>query len=378
MTTRKGPGTGRMGTARRPAARSARATPGPDAARADAELPAPGKATINDIARLAKVSKKTVSRVLNQSPFVRDETRAKISAMIEKLGFVPDPQARGLAFRRSFLIGMVYDNPNAQYIVSMQEGALDALRGSGYELVVHPCDRKSDDLVAGVRRFVTQQKLHGVVILPPVSENQALAAMLDEVGCRFVRIASAAVDEPGRMIMSDDRAATVEVAHYLESLGHRQIAMITGPKNFRSTLERREGFLGALARRGIKVPANRVLEGGYTFESGVACAERLLALSPRPTAIFASNDEMAAGVYKTAYRLGLEIPRDLSIVGFDDTPIAARVWPSLTTVRLPIREIGRSAATLLIADAEKAESMSRASGMVMPHLVVRDSCQPPR
>lgn len=340
--------------------------------------PAQGNATINDIARLARVSKKTVSRVLNRSPYVREETRSRIEAVMAKIGYVPNPQARALAFRRSFLIGMVYDNPNAQYIVSMQEGALDALRDSGFELVVHPCDRKSSELVAGVRRFVTQQKLHGVIVLPPVSENQALAAMLDEVGCRFVRIASAAVDEPGRMIMSDDRAACVEVANYIESLGHKRIAMITGPQNFRSSKERREGFVGALAKRGIRLRDTAFAEGGYTFESGVACAERLLAATPRPTAIFAGNDEMAAGVYKTAYRLGLSIPGDLSIVGFDDTPIAARLWPALTTVRLPIREIGRNAASLLLAEPEQALATARAAGPVAPHLVIRESCQPPR
>src|SRR5690242_7654013 len=124
--------------------------------------------TINDIARLANVSKKTVSRVINQSPFVKDETRAKIDAVIQQIGYAPDPQARGLAFRRSFLIGLVYDNPNAQYIVNAQEGVLDALRGSEFELVVHPCDRLSEDFVAGVRRFVERQKLHGVILLPPV------------------------------------------------------------------------------------------------------------------------------------------------------------------------------------------------------------------
>src|SRR5687767_1506233 len=132
------------------------------------------RATINDIARLASVSKKTVSRVINQSPFVKEETRAKIDAVIREIGYQPDPQARGLAFRRSFLIGLVYDNPNAQYIVNIQDGALDALRGSGFELVVHPCDRRSEDFVPGVRRFVERQKLHGVILLPPVSEDQNL------------------------------------------------------------------------------------------------------------------------------------------------------------------------------------------------------------
>jgi len=136
------------------------------------------RATINDIARLAGVSKKTVSRVINQSPFVKGETRARIDAVIQQIGYTPDPQARGLAFRRSFLIGMVYDNPNAQYIVNSQEGVLDALRGSGFELVVHPCDRLSEDFIQGVRRFVERQKLHGVILLPPISEDQALARTL--------------------------------------------------------------------------------------------------------------------------------------------------------------------------------------------------------
>jgi len=137
-----------------------------------------GGGTINDIARLAGVSKKTVSRVINRSPLVQQETREKIEALIREVGYVPDPMARGLAFRKSFLIGMVYDNPNAQYIVNMQEGALASLRGSGFELVVHPCDSKSEDYIAGVRHFVVQQRLYGVILVPRVSEDSALVEML--------------------------------------------------------------------------------------------------------------------------------------------------------------------------------------------------------
>ena len=139
----------------------------------------PGRnATINDIARLASVSKKTVSRVINQSPLVQEETRARIQAVIDKFGYVPDPQARGLAFRKSFLIGLVYDNPNAQYIVNLMEGVLDAVRNTEYEVVVHPCDRKKPDFIAGVRRFVERQKLRGAILLPPISENDELTRAL--------------------------------------------------------------------------------------------------------------------------------------------------------------------------------------------------------
>ncbi len=333
----------------------------------------PGQATINDIARVAGVSKKTVSRVLNRSPLVKPETRDKVSALMRELDYVPDPQARALAFRRSFLIGMVYDNPNAQYIVNMQHGALEALRGSGYELVVHPCDSRSAQYIAGVREFVKQQRLHGVILVPRVSEDEELVEMLEELGCRYARIAAIPLGGQ-RMIATNDRQGAIEAANYLESLGHRRIALVTGPRRYLSARERGAGFLEALAKRGIEVPPQQVVEGGYTFESGVAAAETLLARSPRPTAIFALNDEMAAGIFKTAHRMGIAVPEQLSIVGFDDSPLASRLWPSLTSVRLPIHEMGLNAAALLLAP----DDAPRAPPLVTPHLVVRESCGPPR
>lgn len=332
------------------------------------------KTTINEIARLAGVSKKTVSRVINRSPLVREDTRLKVETLMRDVGYVPDPMARALAFRRSFLIGMVYDNPNAEYIVNMQNGALDSLRGTGYELVVHPCDSKNADYIEGVRRFILQHKLYGVFLVPRVSEDQELVDMLVENDCRYARIAAISLDEDTKMITTNDRKGAVEVAKYLESLGHKNIAMITGPHRYLSTRERGGGFLETLANRGLKVPAEYILEGGYTFESGVACAERLLALNPRPTAIFTLNDEMAAGVYKAAHKIGLSVPEDVSVVGFDDSPIASRLWPSLSTVRLPIRDMGLHAAAMLLADAAKPAS----APVITPHLVIRESCQPPK
>lgn len=347
----------------------------PAATRSAAAAERPRSVTINDIARIAGVSKKTVSRVINRSPLVQADTRARIEAVMQRYRYVPDPQARGLAFRRSFLIGLVYDNPNAQYIVNMMEGALDGLRDSEYELVVHPCDRTSAALIPGVQRFVVRQKLRGVILLPPVSENDELTRALDEVGCAYVRVSYAPLDEPSRMLISNDRQAVGEVARYLVSLGHRRIGYVTGPQGFLSARERREGFLEALERRGLRVPPELIVQGGYTYESGLAGGETLLGRSPRPTAIFASNDEMAAGVYRAADRLGLSVPGDLSIVGFDDGPIAARLLPPLTTVRLPIRDIGRLAAIKLThPDAGGADVHS----LIVPHLVVRDSCAPPR
>jgi LacI family transcriptional regulator len=179
------------------------------------------------------------------------------------------------------------------------------------------------------------------------------------------------------MIVSNDREATGEVAKYLESLGHQRIGVIAGPTQYRSAHERLGGFQAVLQQRGVSLPADYIVEGAYTFDSGVVCAEALLARNPRPTAIFACNDEMAAGVYKAAYRLGVRIPEELSVVGFDDSPLASRLWPSLTTVRLPIRDMGRLAAAKLLPSTTRDQADKASMSLVVPHLIVRDSSRPP-
>lgn len=334
------------------------------------------KPTINDVARLAGVSKKTVSRVINQSPFVKEETREKINAIIAEIGFSPDPQARGLAFRRSFLIGLVYDNPNPQYVVNMQLGMLDAMRGSGYELVVHPCNRGNPTFLADFRRFIERQKLSGVVLTPSVSEDDRVKAILDEVGCGYIRIASVPVDEPAHIIVSNDRLGGRAAARHLAELGHTRIGFISGPSTFRSSHERRGGFEEELKDRKLSLPSDCIMQGAYTFDSGISCAAELLKRSPRPTAIFAANDEMAAGVLHAIRRAGLNCPEDVSVVGFDDFQIASSVWPPLTTVRTPTREIGRMAAEKLIGLDAAADHTHEAAPTTSPALVVRDSTGP--
>jgi LacI family transcriptional regulator len=330
------------------------------------------RATINDIARLARVSKKTVSRVINRAPFVKEETRKRVDEVMNELGYVPDPQARGLALRRSFLVGLVYDNPNAQFVVNAQQGVLDGLRGSGFELVVHPGNRTDAAFLSEVAAFVDRQKLYGVVLLPPVSEMDNLIELLNARGCKYVRVASAKIDDGEHLVMSNDRVVTAEAAKHLAALGHRRIGIIAGPKGFRSREERLTGFIEGLKACGIELPNELRFDGAYTFESGVAGAEVLLSRKPPPTAIFASNDEMAAGVYQVARQMGLSVPEDISIIGFDDTPVSSRLWPPLTTVRWPIRDMGRAAARKLLGSDEKVD-------LELPaHLVKRESSSPPR
>lgn len=334
------------------------------------------RATINDVAREAEVSKKTVSRVINQSPLVREDTRKRVQAVIDALGFVPDPQARGLAFRRSFLIGMIYDQPSPTYVVNMQQGILDALKGTGFELLVHPCSRNSTTLLEDIRGFVERQRLYGVIMPPSVSEDEAVIDLLRELDCPYVRIASLALDAPQNMVITNDWMGAAEAAHHLADLGHRRIALVRGLALFRSSAVRGEGFIKALTERGLAITPDYDFQGAYTYESGMAAGHALLDLPEPPTAIFALNDDMALGVMQAARERGLELPRDLSVVGFDDLPMAARVWPTLSSVRLPIRDMGRMAAEKLLAPMRDVDPAKLEQAEVRPTLVTRQSSRP--
>ena len=338
---------------------------------------ASAKPTINDIARLAGVSKKTVSRVINRSPLLNAETREKVEKVIRDTAYVPNPQARALALGRNFLIALIHDNPNSQMILNMQQGILEALRNTDFELVVRPVDRGSATMLDDVRSFLVRQRMFGVVLLPPISENDQLARLCDEVGCRYVRMGSAVLDDQEHMVASNDRDAVIEAMRYLIAQGHRRIGLVAGPNGFRSARERREGFEFALAEAGLSLPRSLVADGQYTFESGITATHGLLDVSPPPTAIFSCNDEMAAGVLYAARVRGISVPEDLSIIGFDDTPIAARVWPPLTTVRWPIVAMGHSAALKLIGETVGGKSAEQEPSQFLSTLIRRGSVAPP-
>ncbi len=334
------------------------------------------KPTINDVAHFSHVSKKTVSRVINGSTMVRENTRDQVNAVIDQIGFVPDPQARGLAFRHSFLIGLIYDNPNPQYVVNIQEGILEALSGTEFELAVHKCSRTDPKLIQEALRFVERQKLYGVVLTPSISEHDDLADALRETDCKFIRIASVKLDEQKHMLTSNDVTGGLAAANYLVELGHTKIAYISGAPDFRSSSERREGFEAGLAEANLQLQSKYVVEGAYTFDSGYRAAERLLSLKDRPTAIFAANDEMAVGAMQAVRVRGLKVPDDISIVGYDDLNLAPAVWPKLTTIHSPVKEIGRLAAAKLMSF--RNDTTAEAVDETEPWLVIRDSAAPPK
>ena len=333
-----------------------------------------GKPTINDVARIAAVSKKTVSRVINKSPLLSTKTRERVEQVIAEIGYVPNPQARALALRRNFVIAAIHDNPNAQFLVNVQQGILEGLADSDFNLMVKPVDRNSPNITVDIRDFLERQRPFGVVLLPPVSENDAIAQLCNELGCRYVRMGSVKLDEAEHTVSSNDREAVRQAVGYLIDKGHRRIGLIEGPKGFTSPRERRAGFEEALEAAGLAMDEELVRPGSYTFESGVAAGQSLVEMRNRPTAIFACNDEMAIGAIIAARRSGLLIPEDLSVVGFDDTPLSSHIWPSLTTVHWPIIDMARTAAIKLIAPEDEE---ANALWLLPSALVERSSVVPP-
>jgi LacI family transcriptional regulator len=335
--------------------------------------------TINDVAKACNVSKRTVSRVINNSSKVNPNTRALVESVIKKLNYVPNVQARGLASSRSFLLGLLYDDPNALVIHAVQRGILSICVDAGYELVVHPCNHNAEDLESSVLNLASRSKLDGLIILPPLSSNDALIAKLQRAGIQYVRLAASPIDALENMVVSRDRDVMPLLAEHFVALGHTEIGVITGPRYRLAAQERLQGFSDGLAALGVKLKASNILEGDFTFESGLACGRRLLKRKRRPTAIFAGNDEMAAGVIHAAEELGLKIPDDLSLAGYDDSHLASRVVPQLTTFRREYEAMAAMAVRKLVANIEgRPEEAASLQVSFSPELLVRKSSGPAR
>jgi LacI family transcriptional regulator len=329
--------------------------------------------TINDVARKAGVSKRTVSRVLNNSDKVNANTRFHVQEIIDALHFTPNSQARGLAASRSYLIGLIYDVPTL-FTNEVQKGVFNVSAAEGYDIVVHPCESNSPNLVDDVRRFVRRAKVDGIIMLPPVSETTELVNAIESWDIPYVRFASELTSTPWRLVATNYGPAVTDMTSHLVKLGHRDIGFISGPKHNPSSQKRHQAFIEALASHGLELRDEFVVEGAFTYESGVRAARKLLTRDTRPTAIFAANDEMAIGVMNVADALGIKVPKDLSVVGFDGTRFATFVIPSLSTIHRPSREMAGLAARKLLAYInDGVEAAQRFDSMVSPKFVPRDS-----
>lgn len=332
--------------------------------------------TINDVADAAGVSKRTVSRVINKSSKVNEATRARVEEIIRKLNFAPNRQARGLAASRSYLLGLIYDVPTL-FINDIQKGMLNVCEDAGYEVVVHACHIESEQLTDDVMRFMRRAHLDGVLILPPVSDMEKLALSLEEAGHHFVRFTSRVSGDPSKLVVTDYLPAICEMTRYLVELGHRDFAFISGPPSHISSQKRQETFVEALASHGLELPGHMIAEGAFTYQSGLEAARQLLSLENRPTAIFAANDEMAFGVMNVANEMGIRIPADLSVAGFDGTPYSTFVIPSLSTIIRQTDEMARLGTQKLLAMInEGPEAAAAFETMVSPRFLPRESTGP--
>ena len=331
--------------------------------------------TIHDVAKAAGVAIKTVSRVLNDEPNVRPETRARVLAAAEMLHYQPSLSARSLAGKRSYLLGLIYENPSANYLVELQHGAMARCRQEKFRLFVHQCSGRGEELTRDVVGLIDQIHVDGLIISPPLSESSHLLEALEQRKLPFVRIAPNDIQHESPYVDMDDAGAAFEMTEHLIEMGHRRIGFIMGhPNHFASSLRLR-GYRAALEQHGIPFDAACVKQGYFVFESGLDAARELFTLPNPPTAIFASNDDMAAGVLLAAHELAIPVPQRLSVVGFDDTYIARIVWPRLTTVHQPSYDLAFSATDLLLQALKHSAAPKYAR---LPHkLIRRESTAPP-
>ncbi len=306
------------------------------------------KATIADVAKFAGVSIKTVSRVTNNEPNVREDTRTRVLKAVAELGYRPNPSARSLASRRSYLIGLLYDNPSPSYLINVQNGSLRTCRDEGYDLVIYPCDYRSGSLPDDMAAMIRQSRVDGVILTPPLCDLPPLLEMLARLETPFARISPADGLHPDCSIVTNDEDIAAQMTKHLINTGHSRIGFIRGHPDHGAVCNRYEGYLKALAQASIASDETLVAQGYNSVESGEACAQQLLALDQPPSAIFAANDDMAAGALRAAHARGLDVPEALSVAGFDDSPMALQVWPALTTIRQPIKVMAERATTVLL------------------------------
>lgn len=334
--------------------------------------------TIDEVAALAGVSPMTVSRVINNQGKVRDVTRERVMRAVRDLDYTPNLAASSLAAAQHTRVALIYTNPSGAYLRELLVGLLRVASRTAVQLVIDYWD----DLDADAERKAARalgSRVDGVILPPPLCESRAAVTELIKAGIPVVAIASGRFSDDISCVRIDDFRAGREMAEHLIQQGHTRIGFIRGRKDLSASARRYDGFVTALHDAGVRVENELVQQGDYTYRSGLEAAETLLALRKPPTAIFASNDDMGAAAISVAHRRGLDVPRDLSVVGFDDTSAATTVWPELTTIHQPIASMADAAIDILLRGIRRKTDGTRVlMDHVVPHrLVIRDSVATP-
>lgn len=324
----------------------------------------------------------TVSRVINGEANVRPQTRELVNVAIGELRYQPNTAARTLAGAGRIRIGLLYSNPSAGFLSEFLVGSLDQAARSDVQIVVEKCE--IGDHEVQVARHLVEQGIDGVVLPPPLCEAASVLAVLAAAGVPAVRVAAGAGEGAGEAgVLAtgiDDHAAAAMMTRHIMALGHRRIGFIGGDPTFGASRHRLAGHRAALAEAGIAPDPALIVPGLYTYRSGLDAAEALLGLAEPPTAIFASNDDMAAASVAVAHRRGVSVPGDLTVCGFDDTSLSTAIWPELTTIRQPIADMARTAIEMLVRAARQPPDQRGEDGRRVLDftLVRRQSDAPPR
>lgn len=312
------------------------------------------KSTIIDVARRAGVSWKTVSRVVNQEPNVREATAQKVRDAILELDYQPNIAARTLAGTRSYLIGAITANPSSHYMAALYRGASRACRDKGYHLTLEDIDLEASDYLSVLERGLRKIRLDGVILCPPACDLNPILDLLDRLSIPYVRIDPLREPDRSPAITGDDATGVAQLADHLWDHGYRHFGIVEGPPTHRASMVRRTAFLSRLIEKGVSPKAILKDQGDFSFQSGLLAGARILAKLPKGAAIFACNDEMAAGVMAAAGAKGLIVPGDIAVAGFDDSEIASQTWPPLTTVRQHIEDYARVAVEMLVSGPQTA------------------------
>jgi LacI family transcriptional regulator len=329
------------------------------------------RVTIKDVAREAGVSIATVSRVLNNSGPVREETRRRIAEVARRLRYVPDGAARSLITRRTNTLGVLLPDLYGEFFSEVIRGVDRAARLNAYHLLVSCSHDDRAEIEAAVRAM--RGRVDGLVVMSPDVDAAALAANLPE-GLPVVLLNSAVEGGAYDSLAVDNYGGAYAMVRHLAGRGHRRIASITGSERNHDARERLRGYRAALRDAGLERRPEWELAGDFTESSGFEAARRLLELEPRPTAVFAANDSMAIGAICALRQGGLRVPQDVAVAGFDDIPIARYVDPPLTTVHVSISELGARAVERLLEAVTSKTRQRRRAETVPTTLVVRVSC----
>lgn len=303
------------------------------------------RVTASDVAALAGVSPMTVSRVINGEGSVRQITRAAVEKAIKQLGYSPNKAARSLASASQMKIGLLSIHPNSTYLGAILLGALEQARQSDTQVVIieYAPDADARKLIHSIR----QGDIDGLLVAPPVADDPAFMKRLRKAVTAVLTIGTQNLELDFSSVFVDDFKAARAMARHIIDLGHTRIGFIKGGAQHLSSRMREDGYRDALGEAGLDIDDDLIVQGDYSYRSGLGATDELLRLAQPPTAIFASNDDMAAAAISTAHRYHIEVPEGLTVCGFDDTTLATTVWPEITTIHQPLAKMARACLELL-------------------------------